>query len=44
VQEPEAEKLIMQSLAVNYVDMETTPSTTDIQNRYTLCRPLLILH
>jgi glutamate decarboxylase len=31
--EPEAEKLIMQSLAVNYVDMETTPSTTDIQNR-----------
>lgn len=31
--EPEAEKLIQESLAVNYVDMETTPSTTTIQNR-----------
>jgi hypothetical protein len=34
VQEPEAEKLIQESLAVNYVDMETTPSTTTIQNRW----------
>lgn len=31
--EPEAEKLMMESLDVNYVDTEEYPSTTEIQNR-----------
>jgi glutamate decarboxylase len=31
--EPEAEKLMTDALPVNFVDMETTPSTTEIQNR-----------
>ena len=32
--EPEAEKLITESINVNYVDAEQYPSSTEIQNRY----------
>ena len=31
--EPEAEKLIQESINVNYVDAEQYPSSTEIQNR-----------
>lgn len=34
--EPEAEKLIADSINVNYVDAEQYPSSTEIQNRYML--------
>ncbi len=31
--EPEVEKLIVESMNVNYVDAEQYPSSTEIQNR-----------
>jgi glutamate decarboxylase len=32
--EPEAEKLILESLNVNYVDTDEYPSSTEIHNRH----------
>ena len=38
--EPEVEKLIVESINVNYVDSEQYPSSTEIQNRQV--SPLLV--
>ena len=41
--EPEAEKLIQESINVNYVDAEQYPSSTEIQNRWALQFPTHIM-
>ena len=42
--EPEAEKLIQESINVNYVDAEQYPSSTEIQNRWVSYCPLTICY